>query len=79
MGEGFHNRGYAAGMTQPRKRNLRWGLLTLLFLLIALVSILVAGSQETYNVVTLLGVVLGFGGAAYCTWKGLKGFSWLPR
>jgi hypothetical protein len=66
-------------MTQPRKRNLRWGLLTLLFLLIALVSILVAGGQGTYNVVTLFGVVLGFGGAAYCTWRGLKGFSWLPR
>jgi hypothetical protein len=66
-------------MTQPRKRNLRWGLLTLLFLLIALVSILVAGGQGTYNIVTLLGVVLGFGGAAYCTWKGIKGFSWLPR
>jgi 4-hydroxybenzoate polyprenyltransferase len=66
-------------MTEPRKRNVRWGLLTLLFLGIALASILTSNAQESYNALTLLGLIVGFAGAAYCTWKGLKGFSWLPR
>jgi hypothetical protein len=66
-------------MAEPRKRNVRWGLLTLLFLAIALASVLASNAQGAYNALTLAGVVVGFGGAAYCTWKGLKGFSWLPR
>lgn len=66
-------------MDEPRKRNVRWGLLSLLFLLIALVCILVSGSQGSYNAVTLAGLVVGFLGAGYCSFKGLKGFSWLPR
>ena len=28
---------------------------------------------------TFAGLIVGFGGAGYCTWKGLKGFTWLPR
>ncbi len=66
-------------MTEPRKRNVRWGLLSLLFLAIALVCILVSNRQGTYNAVTLSGLVVGFGGAAYCSYKGIKSFSWLPR
>jgi lipopolysaccharide export LptBFGC system permease protein LptF len=66
-------------MTGPRKRNVRWGLLSLLFLLLALVCILVSGRQGSYNAVTLAGVVVGFLGAGYCSFRGLKGFSWLPR
>jgi 4-hydroxybenzoate polyprenyltransferase len=66
-------------MTEPRRRNVRWGLLTLLFLAIALASILTSNAQETYTALTLTGVVVGFAGAGYCSWKGLKGFSWLPR
>jgi hypothetical protein len=67
-------------MAEPRKRNVRWGLLSLLFLGIALVCILVSNGQGgTYNAVTLTGLVAGFGGAAYCSYKGFKNFSWLPR
>jgi hypothetical protein len=66
-------------MTGPRKRNVRWGLLSLLFLLLALVCILVSNGQGSYNAVTLLGLVVGFLGAGYCSFRGLKGFSWLPR
>lgn len=66
-------------MAEPRKRNVRWGLLSLLFLGIALVCILVSNSQGAYNLVTLAGLIAGFGGAAYCSWRGIKGFTWLPR
>ncbi len=62
-----------------RKRNIRWGLLTLLFLGIALAGVLVSSGQGRYTALTLAAVLVGFGGAAFCTWKGLKSFSWLPR
>ena len=66
-------------MAEPRKRTMRWGLLTLLFLAVALACILTSNAQGRYTALTLIGLIVGFGGAAYCTWKGLKGFSWLPR
>jgi hypothetical protein len=66
-------------MAEPRKRNLHWGLLTLLFLGIALASVLTSNAQGAYNTLTFAGLIVGFGGAAYCSWKGLKGVSWLPR
>jgi low temperature requirement protein LtrA len=66
-------------MAEPRKRNMRWGLLTLLFLGIALASILTSNAQQRYTVLTLAGLIVGFGGAGYCSWQGLTGFSWLPR
>jgi uncharacterized membrane protein len=66
-------------MAEARKRNVRWGLLSLLFLGIALACVLISNSQGTYNALTLAGLIIGLGGAAYCSWKGLKGFSWLPR
>ena len=65
-------------MAQQR-RNWRWGLLTLMFLGIALASVLVSGSQGEYTPVTGAGIVIGFIGAAFCSVKGLQGFSWLPR
>jgi nitrate/nitrite transporter NarK len=64
---------------RPRRGGMRWGLLTLLFLGIALTCVLVSNSQGQYSVVTFLGLLVGFGGAAYCSYRGLKGFSWLPR
>lgn len=66
-------------MTEPRKRNVHWGLLSLLFLGIALASVLTSNAHGTYTALTFAGLVVGFGGAAYCSWKGLKGFTWLPR
>ncbi len=64
---------------ERRRRNWRWGLLTLLFLGIALASVLVSNAQGEYTAITAAGVLIGFGGAAFCTVKGLKSFSWLPR
>ena len=64
---------------RPGRRGMRWGLLTLGFLALALASVLVSNSSGTYNALTLAGVLVGFGGAAYCSYRGLKGFSWLPR
>ena len=66
-------------MAEPRKRTMRWGLLTLLFLAIALASIIGSNAQQRYTALTLAGLIVGFGGAGYCSWKGLKGFTWLPR
>ena len=64
---------------EPRKRTMRWGLLTLLFLGIALACILVSNAQQRYTLLTLGGLIVGFGGAGYCSWQGLKSFTWLPR
>ena len=66
-------------MAERRTRNWRWGLLTLLFLGVALASVLTSSAQGEYTALTAAGVLIGFGGAAYCTVKGLKGFRWLPR
>lgn len=63
----------------PRKRNIRWGLLALLFLGIALACVLTSNGQGSYNAVTVTGVLVGFLGAGYCSWKGVKSASWLPR
>jgi nitrate/nitrite transporter NarK len=64
---------------RPARGGMRWGLLTLGFLAIALASVLVSNGAGSYSVITLAGVLVGFGGAAYCSYRGLKGFSWLPR
>lgn len=68
-------------MAEParRRRNVRWGLLSLLFLGIALAAVLISGSHGSYTGATFGMLVLGLAGAGYCTYKGLKGFSWLPR
>lgn len=66
-------------MAEARKRNVRWGLLTLLFLAIALACVLASNAQGRYTLLTFAGLVVGFGGAGYCSWKGLKGFTWIPR
>lgn len=72
---------YAGRVTEPvrRTRNVRWGLLSLLFLGIALASVLVSSSHGSYTGTTFAGLVLGFAGAGLCSYKGLKGVSWLPR
>lgn len=64
---------------RPARGGIRWGLLTLLFLGIALTCVLVSNSHGSYTLVTGLGLLVGLGGAAYCSYRGLKGFSWLPR
>ena len=66
---------------QPRRK--RWGLRTLGFLMIALASVLTSnmrtsGGQDQLPI-TVVGVVVGFAGAAYCTYRGLREFNWLER
>ena len=66
----------------PRRRargGMRWGLLTLGFLAIALTCVLVSSSQGRYTALTGLGLLVGFAGAGYCTYRGLKTATWLPR
>ncbi len=55
-----------------------WGLRTLGFLAIALVSVL-AANRSANPTLTLLGLVVGLSGASYSSYRGLKDFSWLPR
>jgi hypothetical protein len=56
-----------------------WGLLTLLFLGIALACVLVSNSHGSYTAVTGVGLLVGFAGAAYCSYRGVKSATWLPR
>lgn len=65
--------------TERKPRDIRWGLLTLLFLGIALGCVLRSNATGHYTVVTGLGLIVGFGGAAFCSYKGVKGARWLPR
>jgi hypothetical protein len=64
---------------RPARGGMRWGLLSLFFLGIALTCVLVSSSHGSYTLVTGLGLLVGFGGAGYCSYRGLKGVSWLPR
>ena len=72
-------------MAKPSRRPKRkhWGLRTLGFLAIALVAVLTANTfapdGRGYAPITWVGVLVGFGGAAYCTFQGLRDFTWLPR
>jgi hypothetical protein len=60
-----------------RPRQKYWGLRTLGFLTIALVSYL--ASSRVGTALPLLGFVVSMAGAAYCSYRGVKDFSWLPR
>jgi 4-hydroxybenzoate polyprenyltransferase len=62
---------------ERRPRQKYWGLRTLGFLTLALVSVL--AMSWTSSPLTLLGLVVGLTGATYCSWRGLKDFTWLPR
>lgn len=62
-----------------RTRRVPWGVLTLLFLGLALACVLVSNSHGSYTVLTGLGLLVGFVGAGFCTYKGVKTTSWLPR
>jgi 4-hydroxybenzoate polyprenyltransferase len=65
----------AAPLRRPRRR--RWGLWALAFLTVALVAVLTAGGGwTTRGALALLGGLLG---AAYCSYRGVKEFTWLPR
>jgi hypothetical protein len=60
-----------------RPKQKYWGLRTLGFLTIALVSIL--ASNRGSSVLPLIGLLVGLSGAMYSSYRGLKDFTWLPR
>ncbi|HYT09845.1 MAG TPA: hypothetical protein VEL73_04215 [Mycobacteriales bacterium] len=66
---------------KPKRK--RWGLRTLAFLTLALASVLtssgLSASGSGVPPITLVGVLVGFAGAAYCSVRGLKDFNWLQR
>lgn len=54
----------------PKQR--RWGLWTLAFLTLAFVMIVLSSTAGHYTVITLLGLLVGLAGAAWCSVKGLR-------
>jgi uncharacterized membrane protein HdeD (DUF308 family) len=63
-----------------QQRHKRWGLRTLGFLAIALACVLASTYVDgNYTLILDLGVLIGFVGAAYCSYRGLKQSTWLPR
>lgn len=50
----------------------RWGLYTLGFLTLAFLAVMVSTVQGFYTLSTVVCLVGGLAGAAYCTWQGLK-------
>ena len=55
----------------PAERKPRWGIYTLAFLGLAFLMVVISGIQKHYTLLTLLGLLVGLGGAAVCTYKGM--------
>ena len=65
-----------AGPTaRPRPR--RWGLWALAFLIVALGVVLTSG--DGYTAVSALVGLVSLTAAGYCSYRGVKAFTWLPR
>jgi hypothetical protein len=56
----------------PPQRKHRWGIYTLAFLTLSFVMVVLSSTQGHYTILTLLGLVVGFAGAGWCTVKGLR-------
>jgi hypothetical protein len=56
----------------PPKRKRPWGIYTLGFLTLSFVMVVVSSTQGHYTLLTLLGLVVGFAGAGWCTVRGLR-------
>jgi hypothetical protein len=54
------------------KRGPRWGVRTMLFLILAFVAIFTAQAMDRNTVGTFGSLVLGLGGAAYCSIRGVR-------
>ena len=58
---------------QPKPQKPRpWGIYTLAFLILAFAMVVVSTTQKHYTLLTLIGLVVGLVGAAWCTVKGLR-------
>lgn len=64
-----------AGPAQPRRR--RWGLWALAFLSLALGMVLTSG--DGYTAVSALVLLGSLTAAGWCSYRGVKAFTWLPR
>jgi hypothetical protein len=58
----------------PTPRPARWGVRTLFWLVVALLSILASSLQGAYTVLTLGGLLIGLGGAMYSSVRGMAVF-----
>lgn len=61
-------------LRRPRRR---WGMWALAFLTLALVAVLTSGNG--YTIVSAFVVLGSIVCAAYCSYRGVKEFTWLPR
>lgn len=72
-------------MTHTQSRHpKRWGIRTLLFLLLATVSVLSANllnaaGNDDYVLLTFAGTVIGLVGAGVSSVRGIRSGGWLPR
>ena len=70
------------GERPVRPRPPRWGVRAMWWLALALASVLtsnvlLAAGNSDWVLLTFLGTVVGLGGAAYCSAKGLSSSGWL--
>jgi hypothetical protein len=69
--------------TAGRPKRKRWGLRTLAFLTLALASVLTSSALSAdgsgVRPIIVVGVLVGFVGAAYSSFRGLRDFNWLQR
>ncbi len=56
----------------PKKRAQPWGVYTLGFLVLTFSMVVVSTTQGHYSALTLLGLLVGLVGAAWCTVKGIR-------
>jgi hypothetical protein len=67
----------------PQQKGPRWGVRTVWTVIVATLFIVASdrlgSSGSDWAVVATVGAWLALASAAYCTYRGLRGFSWLPR
>jgi len=68
----------------PRLHRPRWGVRTLWLLGLAFLSMVASNALhdsgvDYWGLLPLAGMVVGLVGAVYCTYRGLRSFSWLQR
>lgn len=69
---------------RTRPPRARWGVRTLWFLGLAFLSLVASNALhdlrvDYWGLLPLAGALAGVGGAGYCSYRGLREFSWLPR
>jgi hypothetical protein len=70
--------------TSGQLKRKRWGVRTLAFLALAAASVITSSvltSQgvHSFGLVTFIGLVVGLGGATFCSIRGIRSSAWLTR